>query len=165
MTALHPLQNEIITMLCRQMKMRHQPVFLTKHLHQLRIRFRRINRRQPQPAQTGNLAKKGLHQQAKTRTPGKIASPRGDVDTGQHNFASATINKPCRRVDHLRDAGRAVVAAAIGNDAEGAAVVTSLLNLQKAAGMCGESVQHMRRGLAHLHDVADNHRFGVACLQ
>ena len=44
-------------------------------------------------------------------------------------------------------------------------MVTSLLDLEKAAGMRGKTVKHMGRGLTHLHDIADNHRRGISCLQ
>ena len=158
MPALHPLQDGIVAVLRGQVKMRHQPVFARQHIHEARVGLRRIDRRQPQAAQARKLGKKHGNQITKPRAPGQIASPGGDIDPGQHNLGNAAIDEACRRIDDLTRTGGPVVAAAIGNDAEGAAVVASLLYLKKAACVPGKGVQHMGRGFAYLHHVADNHR-------
>ena len=149
-------------MLNRQMQMRHQPFFTGQDLHQLCVGFGRIKRGQAEPAKARKRSKDCRHKITKPRPPRKIASPGGDIDPGQHDFAAAPINEPFRRREDLAEAGRPVVAATIGDDAEGTAMITALLNLQETARMRAEGVEHVRRRFADLHDVADNDRFASA---
>ena len=44
MASFHPPQNQIIAMLRRNMKMRHQAWVIRQHIHQFRVRFGRIQR-------------------------------------------------------------------------------------------------------------------------
>src|SRR3546814_1215014 len=60
--------------------------------------------------------------------------------------------------DDRADRDRAAVAAAIGNDAEGAAVVAAVLHLDEGARPAGEARDEVTRSLGHRHDVVDAHR-------
>src|SRR5690606_4096238 len=55
----------------------------------------------------------------------------------------------------------AAVAATMGDDAEGAAMVAAILHLDEGAGALRKAGGEMRRVLAHSHDVGDAH-FGLA---
>ena len=85
-------------------------------------------------------------QHAERRLAGQVRAVAGDVDPGQHDLAIAapTSAAPARRPAHRH---RARIAAAIGDDAEGAAVIAAVLDLHDGARPSDESVDQMRRRL------------------
>ena len=55
MTALHALQDHVITGLQRQMQMRHQPLIRSKRVEQIRVGLDRVEGRQPKPLQLRHM--------------------------------------------------------------------------------------------------------------
>ena len=84
--------------------------------------------------------------------------PSGDVDAGQHHLGDSPGRPGARTWSTTSPAGdRARVAAAVGDDAEGAAVVAAVLDLDIGAGAVLQPVDQVAGGLAHAHDVVDPH--------
>ena len=93
----------------------------------------------------------------RTRQIGAIA---GEVHTGQHDLGMAALNQRPHLIDHRAHRHRARIAAAIGDDAEGAAMVAAVLHLHEHARQAArKAVDQMRRHLLHRHDVADGDLF------
>ena len=75
-----------------------------------------------------------LHQRAELGRTGQIGAIARDVDAGQHDFAHSRWRRGgCTCVDDGAHRHRARVAAAVRDDAEGAAVVAAVLHLDKGA--------------------------------
>ena len=151
--ALHPLEDHVVASLQRQMQMRHQPLVGGERVEQVGVGLDGIDRGQSQPLELRHLAKKSFHQQAEAR---RVA---GDVDAGQHDLAMAALDQEARLRDHIGNRHRSRIAAAERDDAEGAAVVAAILDLQERAGVAGDILEPMKRGLAGRHDVADRDFF------
>ena len=77
---------------------------------------------------------------------------------GQHDLAIAVGDEGAHLLDDRAERGRAIVAPAVGNDAEGAAVVAAVLDLDIGPGLSVEAANQMARRFAHGHDVVDLHR-------
>ncbi len=97
-----------------------------------------------------------LDQRAELRRARQVGAIARDVDAGQHDLAIAVADQPAHVVDHGAHRHRARITAAERDDAEGAAVIAAILHLDESAGMCRKSVDQMRRGFLHRHDVADD---------
>src|SRR5947207_15312987 len=91
------------------------------------------------------------HEAAKRRPARQIVAPEVNVHGREHELGIAVGDKTADLLDHLAGGHRARIAPAIRNDAEGAAVITAILNLDKGAGAFGEAVEHVNGGLAHRH--------------
>ncbi len=63
------------------------------------------------------------------------------------------VHQAAHAVHHRAHGYRAGGPAAIGDDAERAAVVAAVLHLDEGAGAAAEAVDEMAGGLAHRHDV------------
>jgi hypothetical protein len=100
-----------------------------------------------------------LDQLAEARRAGQVGAIAGQVHAGQHHFGMA-FGELGDAVDHRARGHRAAVAAAIGDRAEGTAMVAAILHLHECAGVRGEAGGEMRRRLAHGHDVLHHHRLG-----
>ena len=153
--ALHPLQDEIVARLQRQVQMRHQPFVARKRIEQGGIGFDRIDRREPQPLELRHVFEDLLDQRAKLRRARKIGAVAGEIDAGEDDFAIAARAQRAHLRDHLAHRHRTRIAAAIGDDAEGAAVVAAVLHLHEGARVPFDAVDEMRRRLRHHHDVVD----------
>ena len=103
-----------------------------------------------------------LCQQAQFGRPRQIRAIAGEVDAGQHDLGMTALDQRADLIDHRAHRHRPRIAAAIGDDAKGAAVIAAVLHLHECPGQAlGESVQQMRRHLAHRHDVGDRDFLGV----
>ena len=89
------------------------------------------------------------------RRAGQIGAVAGHVDAGQHDLAEALADQRLDPLDDQPGRHRAAVPAAVGDDAEGAAMVAAILHLDERARALGEAGDEMRRRLAHRHDVGD----------
>ncbi len=154
------LSIEVVAGLQREVQMRHQPLLLG--------RAPAAGRRPPRWnrwRRAGSRRNSGTcFRSARTSVPRRGAPGRSAPQEVRSTPVSTTSPKPCStmvrtRSDHRAHRHRARVAAAIGDDAEGAAVVAAILHLHEGAGVpvygVGRPVDEVRRGLAHRHDVAD----------
>src|SRR6056297_994393 len=107
------------------------------------------------------MPQNGAHQSAETRLTRQILAVAGDVDPGQHRLAGAVLDEHADLLDDDAHRDRARIAAAIGNDAEGAAMVAAVLDLHEGARAPLHPVDQMRGGLAHGHDVVDDDLFAL----
>ena len=139
--------------------MRHrQPLVGGERVEPGQRRPRPVDRGQSQPLELRHLAKKSFHQQAEAR---RVA---GDVDAGQHDLAMAALDQEARLRDHIGNRHRSRSAAAEQDDAEGAAVSppTAILDLQERAGVAGDILEPMKRGLAGRRPVVADRDFSSA---
>ncbi len=96
------------------------------------------------------------HQRAELRRAGEIGAVAREIDAGQHHLAIAVFGEPAHLRDHLAHGDGARVAAAERDDAEGAAMVAAVLDLDIGAGAPVEPLDQVRCGLRHRHDVVDD---------
>ena len=127
---LHPLQDQIVAGLQRQMQMRHQPRLLAEQPPELVVDLARIERGQPQARQLGHCREQPPNHLAEARPARQIAAIGGQIDAGQHDLAIAGSQQRARRRDQRAERHRPARPARIGDDAEGAAVIAALLHLQ-----------------------------------
>ena len=99
MAPRHAFQNKIVTMLQRQMQMRHEPRLGRDGLHQVLIHFDRVNRADPEPRQIGHQFQDPHHQIAKFGLSRQIRAPRGQIHAGQNDFVKAFVDKPFDLID------------------------------------------------------------------
>ena len=117
--------------------------------HRVVVDLDRIERGQPQPLELRHQREQAAAQLAERGLPRQIGAEAGDVDAGQHDLAIAGVDQRVAPARTISPTGtRAVVAAAEGNDAEGAAMIAALLHLDEGARAALETVDEMRRGLA-----------------
>src|SRR3984893_2913663 len=100
-----------------------------------------------------------LHQCAELGRAREIPAVAGEIDAGENDFAIAARAQPAHLRDRLAHGHRARIAAAVGNDAKGAAVVAAILHLHESARAALEAVDEMRGRLPHGHDVIDSDLF------
>ena len=148
MPPLHALEDQVVAGLQRQMQMRHQPRLVGERVEQIAVGLDRIDRGQPQPLKLRHVLEDLLHQRAEPRRARQVRAVAGDVDAGEHDLAIAALDQPAHLRHHLAHRHRARIAAAEGNDAEGAAVVAAVLHLHEGAGVAVDAVDRMRGGLA-----------------
>ena len=72
-----------------------------------------------------------LYQSPQIGLPRQVVTVTGDVDSGQHYFGYSFVDQLLDMFHHLSGRDRPAVAAAIGNDAKGAAMVAASLHLDK----------------------------------
>ena len=101
------------------------------------------------------------HQRAQRGRARQVGAIGGQIHAGQHDLGKAFFDQPPRFRHHRAHRHAARIAPAIGNDAEGAAMVAAILHLQEGAGLAVEMIHHLRRGFAHAHDVVDADAFGA----
>ena len=152
---LHALEDEIVAGLQRQMQVRHQPRLVAQCVEQIVVGLHRVDRRQPQPRQLGNLPQNALDQRAQPRRAGKIRAVVGDIDAGEHQLTMAVRDQAARLRHAVVDRQRARIAAPERNDAERAAMVAAVLHLQEGARMALDNVHRVPCVPFHRHDVAD----------
>ena len=75
MTPFHAFQDHVVAMLGRQMQMRHQAFLARQDLHQLRVRFRRVQRGQAETTKLRQRLQNRTDKIAEPRPPWKVASP------------------------------------------------------------------------------------------
>ena len=97
-----------------------------------------------------------LGQHAEFRRARQIGAVAGEIDAGQHDLGMAALDQRAHLFDHRAHRHRARIAAAVRNDAEGAAMIAAVLHLHEGARQAAlETVDQMRRHLLHRHDVGD----------
>jgi hypothetical protein len=143
-----------------QVQIGHQPRLGLEQLEQVRIDLGRVDRRQAQARQVGDQLEDAAHQLAQGRLAGQVRAPGGDVDAGQHHLVIALGRQAADLLDHLAGRGRARVSPAIGDDAEGAAVIAAVLDLDIGPGAVLEAGDQVTGGLLDRHDVVDPHAGG-----
>src|ERR1044072_8909063 len=96
-----------------------------------------------------------LHHRAELGRTRKIRPIACEIDAGEHDFAIAAGAEGTHLSYDLSHRYRTRIAAAVGNYAEGAAMVTSVLHLHEGARPTLQAVDEMRGRLPHSHDVID----------
>ncbi len=155
--ARHALQHEVVAGLDREMEMRHEARLLAHQTPEIVVDLHRIERGEAQPLERRHQYQQPAHELPQARPPRQIGAEAGDVDAGQHDLAMAERHQRARLLDDVADRHRAVVAAPLRDDAEGAAVVAALLHLDDGAGAAVDGVDELRRRRLHRADVADQH--------
>src|ERR1700751_6269399 len=102
-----------------------------------------------------------LHQCAELGRAREIPTVAGQIDAGENDLAIAARAQPAHLRDRLAHGYRARIAAAIRNDAEGAAVVAAILHLHEGARATLEAVDQVRGRLGRRPDVVDGDLFLV----
>ena len=115
--------------------MGHQPRLLGNQPPEFAIDSDRIEGGEPQARKFGNRAQQIACEFAEPRTAGEIAAIACDIHAGQHDLADAVLDHRAGLADDGVGGEAAIIAAAERNDAEGAAVIATLLDLQEAAGV------------------------------
>ncbi len=164
--ALHPLQDHVVAGLQRQVQVGHQPRLDSQAAHQVGVDLGRVDGRQPQARQLGDQLQDPRDELAERRLAGQVRPPARHVHAGQHHLPVALGGEPPHLVHDLARRGRARVAAAVGDDAEGAAVVAAVLHLDVGARAVLQAVDQVAGGFPHAHDVVDPHahRLGLRCV-
>src|SRR5258708_12126756 len=99
----------------------------------------------------------------RTRQVGAVAR---QIDAGQHDLGMAALDQRTDLLDHGPHRHRARIAAAERNDAEGTAMVATVLHLHEGARQAAlKTLDEMRRHLFDRHDVADRDLFVRADLE
>jgi hypothetical protein len=160
--ALHPLQDQVVAMLQRQVQMRHQARLRRDGEHQVVVGLDGIDGADPQARQVRDQSQDAHHQVAEPRRARQVAAPAGQVHAGQHDLVVAAIHQAFDLVHHDACGDGAGVAPAEGDDAEGAAVIAAVLHLHIGARTGAEPVDQVARGLGHGHDVVDLHLLRLA---
>ena len=124
------------------------------HVEQIAIDLDGIDRGNPQPLQLRHVPQDLLDQLPELRRARQIGAIAGDIDAGQHDLGMAALDQRADLFDHGAHRHRARIAAAIGDDAEGAAMIAAVLHLHEDARQAGlEAFEQMRRHLLDRHDV------------
>ena len=110
---------------------------------------------------SGDEFEDAAHEVSETGCAGQIRAPGGEVDAGEDNLVEALVAEAFDLVDHDTGGDGAGIATTEGDDAEGAAVVAAVLDLDIGA-VAAKAVDKVPGGFGDTHDVVDHHRFGVA---
>ena len=143
--ALHPLQDQVVSRLQRQVQVRHQPRLAGDRLDQQRVRLDGVDGREPQPRQVRHGHQDRRHQIAEPPSALEIGAPARQVHAGQHHLVEPAAHQPRDLRDHRFRRHAARVSPAVGNDAEGAAMVTAGLHLHIGPRPCPQPVHQRRR--------------------
>src|SRR5581483_3223306 len=148
------------------MQMRHQPRVAGDGVEQVAIDFDRIDRRYAQTFQLGHVPQDLLHQLPEFGGAGQIDTVAREIDAGQHDLGTAALGERAHLLDHRAHRHRARIAPAMGDDAERAAMVATVLHLDEHTWQPTlEAVKQMRRHLPDSHDVADRDLFAGANIE
>ena len=90
----------------------------------------------------------------------QVGAVTREIDPGQHDLGMTALDQRADLIDHRAHRHRARIAAAIGDDAEGAAVIAAVLHLHERPRQAAlKAFQQMRRHLGDRHDVGDRDLF------
>src|SRR5262249_49591946 len=92
-----------------------------------------------------------LHQRAELGRTRKIPAIAGEIDAGENDLAIAARAEPAHLHNRFAHGHRARIAAAIRDDAEGAAVVAAILHLYEGARAPSRAVDEIPGRLRHRH--------------
>src|SRR5262249_45083756 len=92
----------------------------------------------------------------RTRESGAIAR---EIDAGENDFAISTRAEPAHLSDRLAHGYRARIAAAVRNNAESTAMITTVLHLHEGAGAPFETIDEMCSRRRHGLNVVDHDLF------
>src|SRR6266536_2196938 len=137
------------------MQMRHQPPVDGERIEEFAVGLHRIDRREPQPRELGHVFQNLLHQRTELGRARKIRAIAGEIDARENHFAIAARAEPAHLSDHLAHGHRARIAAAIRDNAEGAAMIATVLHLHECARPAFETIDEVRGRVRHRHDVVD----------
>ena len=88
---------------------------------------------------------------------GQVGAIGGEIDAGEYNLGEALVRQAPRFLDDRAHRHAARIPAAVGDDAEGAAVVAAVLHLQERSRVTVEAVHELRGGVPDRHDIVDAH--------
>ena len=142
--------------------MRHQARLVGDQALEIGVDHRRVERGKAETLEFRNGGEQAAHCLAEAGCTWQVAAIGAEIDAGQHQLAAAAFDQGAGLGGDLTQRHAAVITAAIGDDAEGAAVVAAVLHLDEGACAALEAGDQMRRGGAHRHDVVDRNRRGIA---
>ena len=146
MPPLHPLEDEVVACLQRKMQMRHDPLFRGDEFDEAGIDLDAVERGQAQPFERAHLPEDGANQGAERRGAGKIGAVAREIDARQHHFAIAVGDEAANLGHDIAHRQRPGIAAAIGDDAEAAAMIAAVLNLHIGPRAALHALDHGRGG-------------------
>ncbi len=148
MPPFHALQDQIVSVLKGQMHERRKSRF--RHgLHQGIIYLDGVDGGNTQLLQLRRQFQDALDQIAELRRARQVCAPACEVHAGQHNFIMAGLDEASNLIDHLPCRDRPGIPTAIRNDAERAAMVTSILDLDISAGATFHAINQVCSGFPH----------------
>ncbi len=139
--------------------MGHQAGFMFDDVPEIVVDLGRVNRGEAQARQVRQGGKQAAHELAEFRLAGEIRAVGGEIDAGENDFLVAVGEEGADLRGDGTHRDRAGWAAPVGDDAEGAAMIAALLDFDKGARSGAEPIDQVGGGLAHLHDVRDQHGF------
>src|SRR5579871_4055663 len=101
------------------------------------------------------MSQNGADELAEAGPAGQIGAVGGDVDAGEHDLAIAVLDEFLDLPDHGAHRHRPRIAAAVGNDAKGAAMVAAVLHFYEGTSPPVHPLNEMERRIADGHDVVD----------
>ena len=157
--ALHPLQDQVVARLQRQMQIGREPFLLGEGREQIGVGLDAIDRGQAKARQVRQFAQQPPHQPAELRRARRDRAPQEVRSTPVSTISLWPVSTNLRACARTSSGGdRARGAAPGGNDAEGAAMVAAVLHGEKSAGMALDGREHGRRRIVappRLGDRAD----------
>ena len=99
------------------------------------------------------------HQRSEFRLPRQVRAIGRHVDAGEHDFVMAALDQSSHLRHHVAHRHGPRGAATERNDAERAAVVAAVLDLDIRPRAAHQPVDEVPGGLRHAHDVVDAHPF------
>ena len=151
---MHAAQHAVGARLQRRMhvlgdprRRRHQPQQVVGKIH-------RLDGAEPQPLDFG-FGEQQPDQVGQPHAAARLPAPAAQVDAAEHDFAIAP-RQAADLLDHLLRRSAAAAAAHERNDAERAAIVAAVLDLQIGAGAVAGRVFHRRgKKIVLREDIAD----------
>ena len=132
---LHPLEDQIVAGLQRQVQMRHQPRLLgDQAVHERSSISLGSSEDSRSRGSSGTACRDRADHVAERAAAGQIAAVGRQVDPGQHDLADSRCRPGARACSTIRPAAHAsATARGEGDDAEGAAAIAALLDLHEGA--------------------------------
>ncbi|MND29501.1 hypothetical protein D3C80_200100 [compost metagenome] len=159
MAAFHAFQDHVVAMLEGQVQMRHETRLISNQIHEMMIGLDTIDGGKAQAQNIRHLLQQCLGKITKRRLTGQVSAIAGRIHPGQHDFAIAAFRQPACLIHHRTHGHRARIAAPVGYDAEGAAMIAAILYLNEGAHMPVYVFHHLRRCRLDAHDVVDAQLF------
>ena len=139
--------------------MRHETRLIGNKIHQMAVSLNTVDGGKPQTQNIRHLLQQCLGKITKGRLARQVRAIARGVHPGQHDLAIAAFRQPARLIHHGPHRHGAGIAAPIGYDAEGAAMIAAVLHLNEGAHMPVYVLHHLRRGGLDAHDIVDEQLF------
>ena len=127
-------------------------------MQQIIIDLGHVDRAEPEARQVGHVRQQAADHLAGARSARQVRAVGCHVHARQHDFLHAVIDQGAHLLDDGADRNAARIAAPEGDDAKGAAVIATILDLDEGPHPPVESVNKVCGRLPCGHDVVHLHR-------